>query len=101
MAEVVYKATKSIEAWLSREGLTLDSLAALPANTQAAIGRQWKDYQSAVAKMQDNLKCSDVVIELYELKHKYASPDLGNLDVARHLGRHRTWEKPSELGTFR
>lgn len=101
MAETVFKATKSIEAWLSREGLTLDSLQALPANTQAQIGRQWQSYVGAVNQMQNNLKCSDVVIELYELKHQYAAPSLGNLDVARHLGRHRTWEKPSQLGTFK
>lgn len=101
MAETIFKATKSIESWLAREGLSLDSLAALPANTQAQIGRQWQAYVSAVNRMQGNLKCSDAAIELYEMKHQYAAPDLGNLDVARHLGRHRAWEKPSELGTFK
>lgn len=98
MAEVVYKATKSIEAWLGRSGLTLDSLQALPANTAAQVGRQWQAYVSAVNKMQGNLGCSDTTLELYELQHQYSAPDLGTLDVAKSLGRNRAWEKPYQMG---
>lgn len=76
MSNQGYRATRNINEWLQRAGLTLNALQKLPTSQQATIGRGWKEYQNDVVQWQKRWGCSDQEILRAEVPSPHAVPQL-------------------------
>lgn len=83
-----FVATKSIDVWLERAGLSLDSLQKMPPATQASLGRSWQQYQSDVNVWQQRWGCTDQEIARAEVPSYHSAPRLdGSMQPKRNLDK--------------